>query len=174
MIYPYIDKYPYTNAFRELQWDYKTNRLVTPIHDWRGYKVGYVLRTLTGGTPKTLIARLTDQVTMIDWYHGLLETRTFVLVEDQQSAARLLSSGVAAIALLGCTPSDEMLREIVERKPLKLWVALDPGAERAAFKLHRRLFAHVDTQVALLRQDIKDMDAEEYNAWLESYGFSHQ
>jgi len=174
MVLGYLDKYPWTAKLRTLQWDHQTRRLATPYHNYMGYKSGYVLRSLTGGKPKTLIARLTDREPVIDWYTNGEDVQNdrLILVEDQQSAARLAVSGNKSLALLGITPSNAMLEKVFDAEPKKVWIALDPGAERAAFKIHRRLFAIVDTQIALLRQDIKDMGAEEYNAWLESYGFS--
>ena len=168
----YLNKYPWTDQFRELAWDTLTNRLATPYHDPRGYKRGYILRSLSGKTPKTLVARLCEQP-VIDWYRPHAYTRTLVLVEDQQSAARLCGSEIESVALLGCTPSDDMLTEVLSQKHPAIAVALDPGAEAAAFKIQKRLSGLVPTSVMLLRKDIKDMSGEEYNSWLESYGYLH-
>jgi hypothetical protein len=91
------------------------------------------------------------------------------IVEDRASAERLHAKGAMAMALMGTSTTPgafKELREAVRRYRVRtVIVALDAGAEKAAWGLRDRLTSILDAVVTVcpLRTDIKDMPDIELN-----------
>ncbi len=80
-----------------------------------------------------------------------------VLVEDQVSAMRAAQAGVESVALLGTTLNAAKVREIAQRNPKEVIIALDADATSTAFQLAQTWgLAFRRTRVALLERDLKD------------------
>lgn len=89
--------------------------------------------------------------------HQMDHSTPLVIVEDQVSAMRLLSSGYKAVALLGTTLNLSRVREI-QRESKRVILALDEDATAKAFKLAQQWGPAFDYfRVAILDMDIKDM-----------------
>ena len=156
-------------------WDHDTNRLALPVYGPMEDLRGYVLREVGNRRPKTLSARLRNDVPFQSWTrrgYQLHEPSRIYVVEDIPSAERLRYLGRQAVALLGCTPSDEALTEIAfearRRGGCEIAVALDADATQQALRLQRQYSMRGPSRVLVLPKDIKDMTDIEVTEWLNA------
>ena len=89
-----------------------------------------------------------------------------ILVEDCPSACSLavLCTG---IALMGTSLLDSHIQVIQNYK--KIFVALDKDATRKAVDIVRHLSNHVPTKLVVLKKDLKNMEKEDRNDFINSY-----
>lgn len=158
-----------------IRWDPTTRRLALPVYGPMEDLRGYVLRAVDDRRPKTLSARLRNDVPFQSWtrrgYH-LSEPGRIYVVEDVPSAERLRYAGRQTVALLGCTPSEEALSEIAHearrRGGCELAIALDADATTQALRLQRQYGMRGHSRVLVLPKDIKDMTDSEVSEWLNA------
>lgn len=144
-----------------------SGRVAYPILSPYGEERGLVLRNYNGGVPKALTV-LPQDTPKCSWYRpqGSEPTSHEVwLVEDQPSAVRA-SMYVPAVALLGVTPSAEVVRELMEHTTRVVW-ALDADATALAL-INRQRWAlnFEESRVVILPCDLKDMAEDDLAAFI--------
>ena len=135
------------------------NRFAFPILTYIGRRVGWVLRTWDGRTPKSLTYMDTDDDS-ISFYPNRDDSPTVIVVEDIPSAVRA-SKYMDSIALLGTSCTTDRALLIAAHYDHVIW-ALDLDAFRQALRLqseHRILFDRCD--VMRIERDLKDMTDEQ-------------
>ena len=155
-------------------YDPRDDRLLMPIRGPLGEMRGWVRRrNPASDVPKVLMGRVVDNQPMVSYVFASKapERHTLVCVEDIPSAWRVSRAGVDAVALLGCTPSDEVLDEIrsVRRRYSngRVVFALDPDATSQALSLARKYGLRGAADVLILDKDFKNMTKEEAAACLK-------
>ena len=88
------------------------------------------------------------------------------VVEDCPSACSI-SNLVRGLALMGTSLLDEHIQVIQNYK--KIFVALDKDATRKAVDIVRHLSNHVPTKLVVLKKDLKNMEKEDRNDFINSY-----
>lgn len=155
-------------------YDWRDDRLCMPIFGPHYDIRGYVRRARPGTVPKVLTGRLVDNKPMVHFDLPVKDHKGggVVLVEDIPSARKISTQGVKAIALLGCTPSDDAMEEVVRyarNEASLVVVALDRDAHGQSVNLVRQLSLRVPRAAALLiDKDFKNMTIEEVSGWLQS------
>ena len=117
--------------------------------------------------PKTLKFRHTLEPALA-WYVATADVRgdgdpdTVVIVEDTISAMKVAQECCTAVALLGTGLNEEKVRDIAQRRPKQVIIALDPDATGQAFRHARKWgMAFEKCRVALLERDPKDTPLDE-------------
>ena len=88
------------------------------------------------------------------------------VVEDCPSACSV-SNLVTGLALMGTSLLDSHIQVIRNYK--KIFVALDKDATRKAVDIVRHLSNHVPTKLVVLKKDLKNMEKEDRNDFINSY-----
>ena len=142
-----------------------TGRVCFPIYGPDSRERGANYRSYDGRHPKSLIT-LDQDALAFSWYVHRRVSRALVLVEDQVSAIRVAPFFHSA-ALMGVNLSDAKVEEIRKRKYKVVYLCLDNDATgqavRLALKLRNKL---PQLQVIGLDKDIKDMNEEEFQSFL--------
>lgn len=86
-------------------------------------------------------------------------SHTVCIVEDCPSACAAYGAGITGIALRGTNLNSTQIAYIRELKPERCIIALDKDATKKSFDMARRLSQHINTEVAMLDQDLKYLDA---------------
>ena len=151
-------------------------RYVLPIFAPDHSERGYVARAakdyaLMIGQPKALTRMYSDDDPRLSWYgtEGLLsgKHKTIFIVEDQPSACRLSSYGVAAVAIMGTGIGNRELAEILDmqkRTDAVLVVCLDSDAADQTAALARKVPGAVPLFMTSGTKDPKDMERLEIEA----------
>lgn len=138
------------------------DRVIMPIYNAMGYKVGVVARTYDKNPfgPKT-INYLEDGRAHLHYARTAhVQSNTAVLVEDIPSAIRV-SRYAKGVALLGHALCDATAEE-VEETSTDLIVALDPDAVDKAIKLKKKYQLYFNSiRVRVLSSDPKDYESDE-------------
>lgn len=170
-----VNEWRLSVATSGILWDDDTHRLALPVYGPMEDLRGYVLRAVDNRRPKTLSARLRNDVPFQSWTRRgshLYQPGRIYVVEDIPSAERLRYLGRQAVALLGCTPSEEALGEIAtearRRGGCELAIALDADATQQALRLQRQYGMRGSSRVLVLPKDIKDMTDIEVIEWLNA------
>ena len=152
-------------------WKYspEEDRILLPVHGPLYELRGYVRRGSSDRQPKALTGRVVDGQPFQSWHIRETPRPHLILVEDVPSAYRLMLNDAEAVALTGCTPSDDALDEIVrvarQRKQQLVW-ALDPDATDKALRLNNKVSLRIASRVLVLPKDVKDMTDEEVTCLL--------
>jgi DNA primase len=144
-------------------WDTQTDRLAIPVEDFRGERLGVVLRSLSGQQPKTLTH--TEQGA-ISWFINP-HTTSLIIVEDQFSAIRA-SDFMSSAALLGTHLNDERIQEIKASGLSPVYLALDADAWGKTIKYVSTYRSQLRMIPVQLEKDIKDMTDEELTCLVSS------
>jgi hypothetical protein len=159
------------------KWDPFDDRICMPILGPLGDLRGYVRRSYRKGSdgPKALIGRIDNQHPLVSYlFPSMITPPEWVYcVEDIPSATRLCHVGKPAVALLGCTPSEDVLAELARVCRYNLAgagivIALDADASRQALRLQRQYGMRGESTVRFLHKDVKNMTRGELDAWLTS------
>lgn len=165
------NKFYMDEAYVRSKWlwteDY-TGRVVMPIFNEHGHRVGDNLRSFYGKTPKALINKL-EGFDGGSWHLHTKYPKMVVVVEDMPSAERLHDvPGVNAIALLGTYLSDELSNRITRAYPgVPVILSLDNDATSNIVLTvvnARRLMPTL--RGIQLTKDIKDMTPDELKAYV--------
>lgn len=151
-------------------------RLIIPIRDFKGTKIGTVSRRMWPGDlrPKTLSYKEKD-VPWLGWFmqpkypevKGLY-TGPVLVVEDCISAMRA-SGYVPTVALMGCNLPLNDLMEILKITD-NIFLALDRDATEKAYKFKEKYsFIAPNLQVIPLEQDLKELPSHKIHEKLERY-----
>lgn len=135
-----------------------------PVWSYRMRERGGMVRYFDGRKPKARAYKNTDDVFMAWYPHS--SARTLVIVEDQLSAMRVFQIGMAAVALLGTTLSEEKADEIGQlakfNRTRHVLLALDRDAHSVAVKYARQYRGQINgLKVAMLNEDLKDVSDKE-------------
>lgn len=147
-------------------------RLVLSVYNDRGLLVGTVVKRWDAADdwdmPKAVTYRDTvSNDPFMAWYiHEPVGDNDIVLVEDQLSALRLFSSGVNAVALLGTTLDAERLTLLTSKTLGTLWLALDGDMHIKTVSYMKRYGNAYPLKALLIDDDVKDMEQEEYEIFL--------
>lgn len=120
---------------------------------------GWVLRSVTGGTPKAL-TYIDNNEEALSWYKKEKGAPT-VLVEDIPSAVRA-AQHVNAVSLLGTNVGLGRAEEIAQYAPRPIVIALDQDATDQAFRIAHKWGLLWDNVIVLpLEHDLKDLNDQE-------------
>lgn len=157
-----------------VRWDAMQQRVLYPVVDYSGLKVGWFARTYDKQIkPKTLTAvPLGHQP--ISFFSNAGRCGTLLVVEDVPSAICAREHGVHAVALGGTYMSPGMEADILKycqwQGVQEVVIALDNDATAKAFKLANELALMITVRVLPLKKDIKNMTCEERAALLSEGG----
>lgn len=144
-----------------VKWDAMTQRVLYPVIDYSGLKVGWFARTYDKTiSPKTLTAVPTGSQPIS--FFSAVASSALVIVEDVPSAICLRSScSVHTVALGGTYMSPGMEQDILKYCKWQgiqhVVIALDNDATAKAFKMQKELSLMIECSVLPLPKDIKDM-----------------
>ena len=147
----------------ELGWDDDSQRLAIPVQDFRGERLGVVLRSISGQQPKSKTHTEKDA---ISWFVNHTAPGV-IIVEDQFSAIRA-SDFLTSVALLGTHLNEERVSQIRASKFNPVYLALDADAWSTAVKWALKYRTELRPQLIKLTKDIKDMSDEELTCLLST------
>ena len=147
------------------------------ICDYRGYRIGHVLRyypelsprsPLRG--PKAISYWENRRVPLLHFeWHSEEESDSWVVVEDIVSAKRV-AKYKNCIALLGTHLNDDSVSFLIDMGIKNIYIALDQDAWSVAYKLKEKysLFFRNFSVITWsnTRKDPKDQTEEQLKAWL--------
>jgi hypothetical protein len=142
----------YLDNYVDIMYDVRFDRAVFLVKD-KGRVVDAVGKSLSNQKPK--------------WYkYGNINSGFIFVVEDCPSASSVCSF-VSAIALLGTSLLPQHIDKIKKYK--KAIIALDKDATFKACEMSRKLSQFVNTTVAFLSTDLKDLKDEERERFVRKY-----
>ena len=149
----------YLSGLADIRYDFQRDRVVYLVKD--GDKVVDATgRSLTNSKPKWL--RYGNSRTPFTC--GRFD-RAWV-VEDAPSCCSI-SNCVSGVALMGTSLLDSHVQVIQNYK--KIFVALDKDATRKAVDIVRHLSNYVPTKLVVLKKDLKNMEKEERDDFINNY-----
>ena len=149
----------YLDGLADIRYDFQRDRVVYIVKD--GDKViDATGRTLGDNKPKWLRYGTSKQ----PFVCGLADI--IFLVEDCPSACSV-SNTVTGIALMGTSLLDSHIQVIQNYK--KIFVALDRDATRKAVDIVRHLSNYVPTKLVVLKKDLKNMEREERDDFIDNH-----
>jgi len=149
----------YLDGLADIRYDFQRDRVVYLVKD--GDKViDATGRSLTNSKPKWL----RYGTSKMPFVCGL--TDNLFVVEDCPSACSI-SNIVTGMALMGTSLLDSHIQVIQNYK--KIFVALDRDATRKAVDIVRHLSNYVPTKLVVLKKDLKNMEREERNDFIDNH-----
>ena len=149
----------YLSGLADIRYDFQRDRVVYLVKD--GDKVVDATgRSLTNSKPKWL--RYGNS--RYPFLSG--EGGNLFIVEDCPSACSI-SNLVRGLALMGTSLLDSHIQVIQNYK--KIFVALDKDATRKAVDIVRHLSNYVPTKLVVLKKDLKNMEKEERDDFINNY-----
>ena len=120
-----------------------------------------------GVQPKAIIQLKDKEQVAASWYKFIRRSSTLVLVEDQVSAIRL-APFTHSLALLGVNVSEAKVEEILAAEPKyqQILLSLDEDATLESIKQALKWKNRINLLVVPLQKDIKNMDAREFQEYL--------
>lgn len=148
----------YLDGMADIRYDFQRDRVVYLVKD--GDKViDATGRSLTNSKPKWL----RYGTSKMPFVCGL--TDNLFVVEDCPSACSI-SNIVTGMALMGTSLLDSHIQVIQNYK--KIFVALDRDATRKAVDIVRHLSNYVPTKLVVLKKDLKNMEREERDDFIDN------
>jgi len=149
----------YLSGLADIRYDFQRDRVVYLVKD--GDKVVDATgRSLTNSKPKWL--RYGNS--RYPFLSG--EGGNLFIVEDCPSACSI-SNLVRGLALMGTSLLDSHIQVIQNYK--KIFVGLDKDATRKAVDIVRHLSNYVPTKLVVLKKDLKNMEKEERDDFINNY-----
>jgi len=149
----------YLDGLADIRYDFQRDRVVYLVKD--GDKViDATGRALSNSKPKWL----RYGTSKMPFVCGL--TDNLFVVEDCPSACSI-SNIVTGMALMGTSLLDSHIQVIQNYK--KIFVALDKDATRKAVDIVRHLSNYVPTKLVVLKKDLKNMEREERDDFIDNY-----
>jgi len=149
----------YLDGLADIRYDFQRDRVVYLVKD--GDKViDATGRSLTNSKPKWL----RYGTSKMPFVCGL--TDNLFVVEDCPSACSI-SNIVTGMALMGTSLLDSHIQVIQNYK--KIFVALDRDATRKAVDIVRHLSNYVPTKLVVLKKDLKNMEREERDDFIDNH-----
>ena len=149
----------YLDGLADIRYDFQKDRVVYLVKD--GDKViDATGRSLTNSKPKWLRYGTSRQ----PFVCGIADN--LFVVEDCPSACSI-SNIVTGMALMGTSLLDSHIQVIQNYK--KIFVALDKDATRKAVDIVRHLSNYVPTKLVVLKKDLKNMEREERNDFIDNH-----
>lgn len=143
------------------------HRVAFPIYSPMGIRRGYVLRSYSGDSPKTL-TRMDCAEPHCSYYRTHGASGHVIVVEDIPSAVRA-AVYTNALALNGTSVGPDYVAEIAAHFK-SVTFALDADATAQALKVQKKTkLMFEDSRVLVLEQDIKNMKEEELCDLLKSF-----
>ena len=148
----------YLDGIADIRYDFQRDRVVYLVKD--GDKViDATGRSLTNSKPKWL----RYGTSKMPFVCGLSDN--LFVVEDCPSACSI-SNIVTGMALMGTSLLDSHIQVIQNYK--KIFVALDRDATRKAVDIVRHLSNYVPTKLVVLKKDLKNMEREERDDFIDN------
>jgi len=148
----------YLDGLADIRYDFQRDRVVYLVKD--GDKViDATGRSLTNSKPKWL----RYGTSKMPFVCGLSDN--LFVVEDCPSACSI-SNIVTGMALMGTSLLDSHIQVIQNYK--KIFVALDRDATRKAVDIVRHLSNYVPTKLVVLKKDLKNMEREERDDFIDN------
>ena len=149
----------YLSGLADIRYDFQRDRVVYLVKD--GDKVVDATgRSLTNSKPKWLRYGNSRYPFLCG------EGGNLFIVEDCPSACSI-SNLVRGLALMGTSLLDSHIQVIQNYK--KIFVALDKDATRKAVDIVRHLSNYVPTKLVVLKKDLKNMEKEERDDFINNY-----
>ena len=149
----------YLDGLADIRYDFQKDRVVYLVKD--GDKViDATGRSLTNSKPKWLRYGTSRQ----PFVCGIADN--LFVVEDCPSACSI-SNIVTGMALMGTSLLDSHIQ--VTQNYKKIFVALDKDATRKAVDIVRHLSNYVPTKLVVLKKDLKNMEREERNDFIDNH-----
>jgi len=149
----------YLSGLADIRYDFQRDRVVYLVKD--GDKVVDATgRSLTNSKPKWLRYGNSRYPFLCG------EGGSLFIVEDCPSACSI-SNLVRGLALMGTSLLDRHIQVIQNYK--KIFVALDKDATRKAVDIVRHLSNYVPTKLVVLKKDLKNMEKEERDDFINNY-----
>jgi hypothetical protein len=142
----------------------ETNRYVLPIRDPGHNLRGYLARSLTGDSPKSLTYNAAPEEPFLGWFFPEGDRRAdtaTIIVEDWFSAAKCAMAGFVAVTLSGTNISHQAAWEIGDTGGHRVILALDKGMMPQMMKLKAKYDGVWDyIQIWDLERDLKYEELE--------------
>ena len=149
----------YLDGLADIRYDFQKDRVVYLVKD--GDKViDATGRSLTNSKPKWLRYGTSRQ----PFVCGIADN--LFVVEDCPSACSI-SNIVTGMALMGTSLLDSHIQ--VTQNYKKIFVALDKDATRKAVDIVRHLSNYVPTKLVVLKKDLKNMEKEERDDFINNH-----
>ena len=149
----------YLDGMADIRYDFQRDRVVYLVKD-DDKVIDATGRSLTNSKPKWL----RYGTSKMPFVCGL--TDNLFVVEDCPSACSV-SNIVTGMALMGTSLLDSHIQVIQNYK--KIFVALDRDATRKAVDIVRHLSNYVPTKLVVLKKDLKNMEREERDDFIDNY-----
>lgn len=138
---------------------------VWQLYDLKGRRTGHVTRTAD-----KQVRTYKEVPEPVYYWNGLQPYGSLWIFEDAKSAA---VCSMPAVALLGTSLPQSLVDDIkalTGGKKVTVFVALDPGAEEAAERVHATLRGHgIDAVFVPMLKDFKGMTLDERDNLLDTY-----
>ena len=149
----------YLDGLADIRYDFQRDRVVYLVKD-SDKVIDATGRSLTNSKPKWLRYGTSRQ----PFVCGIADN--LFVVEDCPSACSI-SNIVTGMALMGTSLLDSHIQVIQNYK--KIFVALDRDATRKAVDIVRHLSNYVPTKLVVLKKDLKNMEREERNDFIDNH-----
>jgi hypothetical protein len=151
----------YLDGLADIRYDFQRDRVVYLVKDIKnGNIVDATGRSLGSFKPKWLRYGMSKYPFVCGFSDDLF------VVEDCPSACSV-SHLVSGLALMGTSLLDSHVQVIQNYK--KIFVALDRDATRKAVDIVRHLSNYVPTKLVVLKKDLKNMEREERDDFINNY-----
>ena len=151
----------YLGGLVDIRYDFQRDRVVYLVK-YGDKVVDATGRSLTNSKPKWL--RYGNS--KLPFTCGNVRTN-LVITEDCPSACSISNCNATALALMGTSLLDSHIQVIQNYK--KIFVALDKDATRKAVDIVRHLSNYVPTKLVVLKKDLKNMEKEERDDFINNY-----
>lgn len=150
-------KYYFTSRqLSQLGWDPQRERVVIPVHDYRGELIGSVLRSEQGAEPKALSFTEDNAVGFFRNHY----TDRLIIVEDLYSAMRV-QPYMNSAAILGTHLNAERIAFIKSSAPTSVYLALDNDAYNKVIGYVTKFRNDLRMVPVKLTTDIKNLDPDQ-------------
>jgi|TARA_R110000796_G_scaffold97869_1_gene205154 hypothetical protein len=149
----------YLDGLADIRYDFQRDRVVYLVKE-ADKVIDATGRALSNSKPKWL----RYGTSKMPFVCGL--TDNLFVVEDCPSACSV-SNIVTGMALMGTSLLDSHIQVIQNYK--KIFVALDKDATRKAVDIVRHLSNYVPTKLVVLKKDLKNMEREERDDFIDNY-----
>jgi len=139
------------------------DRVVVPVCE-AGEIVGFVARSVNGAKRKYLYPKGFKVKSFLFNYENVSPNKEIILVEG---VFDVLRHPRQTLALFGKTISKAQIKKVLQKKPSRVYVCLDPDATKEALKICETFFYYVPTFLVQLKEDPGDTDEETFQKALQ-------
>jgi len=140
------------------------DRVIIPVCEC-GRIAGFVARSVNGAKRKYLYPKGFKVKQFLFNYENVAPEREIILVEG---VFDVLRHPYQTLALFGKTISKVQIKKVLQKKPSRVYVCLDPDATKEALKVAEAFFMRVPTYLVRLEKDPGDTDEETFQRALQN------